>query len=95
MSNFIPPQLFKRFSTLSHLSFKARKENPDLKTQIRLGDKDLIFLMNMKGDGDWTSKDIHCLGTLPDIETYKNWPTKPMPEIVSPDKGRIHTDHSL
>ena len=44
--------------------------------------------MKMKGDRDWTSKDILCLGTLPDIEMYKNWPTKPMPEIVSPAKGR-------
>ena len=50
VSNFIPPQLFKRFNTLSQLTFKARKENTELKTQIRLGERDLILLMKMKGD---------------------------------------------
>ena len=91
VSSFIPPQLFKRYNAFSHFTYKARQSNKDLKTQIRLGDKDIILLLKMKGEKDWTTKDISFFGELPEIESYKNWPSRPMPEIISPAKGRDFT----
>ena len=81
--------MYTRFNELSQLTFLKRKENPDLKTQIRLGEKDLLLLTKIKGDKDWTIRDINEYGELPPIELYKNWPNKPMPEISSPAKGRL------
>ena len=53
VSQFIPPQLFKRFNSLSKNTFEARQKNKELKTQIRLGDNDLILLVKHKGDEEW------------------------------------------
>ena len=39
---FIPPKLFSRYQDLSKHSFNARKNNSNLKTQIRLGEQDFI-----------------------------------------------------
>ena len=87
--SFIPPQLYARFNELSRLTYLQRKENTDLKTQIRLGENDLMLLVKFKGEKDWTVKDINVFGELPPVELFKNWPNKPMPEISSPAKGRL------
>ena len=51
---FVPPQIYRRFSELSRLTFLARKENSNLKTQIRIGDSDLILLVRDKEEKEWT-----------------------------------------
>ena len=45
--------------------------------------------MKKKGEREWKKNDPNFSGELPEIENYKNWPNKPMPEIVSPAKGRM------
>ena len=86
---FVPPQLFRRHNELSRLTYLERKKNPELKTQIRMGEKDLILLVKIKGDKEWElEEDIHAFGKLPSIEWFRNWPSREMPEITSPPKGR-------
>ena len=45
---FVPPQLYCRFSDLSKTTYNERKANQNLKTQIRIGDEDLILLVKPK-----------------------------------------------
>ena len=89
VAQFIPPQLFHGHNELSRLTFIKRKEDEKLKTQIRLGDKDLILLTKDRDEKDWSQqKDIEIYGQLPDPEWFKLWPLKSMPIITSPAKGR-------
>ena len=85
---FVPPQIFKRFAELSRLTFIARREDPNLKTQIRYGDNDLILLTRMKEEKEWTDTSLEKFGKLPEMELQKSWPLKKMPIITSPPKGR-------
>ena len=41
VNSVITPQLYNRFNEPLRPTFLKRKERPDLKTQIRLGDRDL------------------------------------------------------
>ena len=89
ISPFITPQLFKRNNELSRLMYIKRKENPKLKTQIRLGENDLILLVREKEEKDWREeKNINCYGEIPEPEWFKTWPLRPMPDVTSPAKGR-------
>ena len=56
ISMFVPPQFYKRFNELSKHTFNARKENKELKTQIRLGDNDLTLLVKHKGEREWENE---------------------------------------
>ena len=85
---FVPPQIYRRFSELSRLTFLARKENSNLKTQIRIGDSDLILLVRDKEEKEWTVTNLFRYGELPEIDFYKSWPVRKMPPITSPPKGR-------
>ena len=61
--------MFKRFSDLSFLTFKARKEDERLKTMIRLGDSDLIMKTKLKNETEWEKEDnLHVFGHISDIE---------------------------
>ena len=89
VSQFIPPQLFRRNNELSRLTFLKRKDNEKLKTQIRLGKSDLILLVKDREEKDWREqKDLQCFGQIPDPEWFKIWPLKSMPLVTSPAKGR-------
>ena len=89
MAQFIPPQLFRRHNELSRLTFIKRKEDEKLKTQIRLGENDLILLTKDREEKDWTEKkDLECYGEIPDPEWFKLWPLKAMTIVTSPAKGR-------
>ena len=89
ISQFIPPQLFKRNNELSRLTFIQRKQNENLKTQIRLGESDLILLTRDKEEKEWNQEyDLDCYGELPEAEWFKSWPLKSMPLVTSPAKGR-------
>ena len=48
-----------------------------------------MLLVKMKGNKDWTSKDVNIFGKLPPADMFKKLPNKPMPEISSPAKGRL------
>ena len=54
---FIPPQLYTRFTDLSRHAYRVRQENTDMKTQIKIGEEDLVLLMKKKGDKEWIQKD--------------------------------------
>ena len=72
---FIPPQLYGRFVDISKNTFEARKENEQLKTQIRLGEDDLILLVKHKGDRDWeVEPNMSILGPIREPEWHKLWP---------------------
>ena len=89
VSQFIPPQFFKRNNELSRLTFIQRKENDRLKTQIRLGESDLMLLTRDKEEKDWNEeKNLNIYGDFPDPEWFKMWPLKAMPLVTSPAKGR-------
>ena len=95
ISPFIPPQVFKRFSELSRLTFIARKNDINLKTQIRLGEKDIFLLTRHKDSKEWNLTDVNRFGKIPEMEWYKNWPTKKMPIIDSPPHGRTYRHKNI
>ena len=52
LRNFVPPQIFKRFTAINKLCKQKREENSQLKTQIRFGKSDLIVLTKLRGSED-------------------------------------------
>ena len=86
---YIPPQLYKRFSDLSKLTFIARKSDPRLKTKIILGDSDLVLKTKLKDTTEWEIEpDLESFGEITNIDTTINWPTIEVKSITSPPKGR-------
>ena len=47
--NYIPPQLHSRFMSLNDICKEKRSKNPELKTQIRFGKRDLEIFTKMRG----------------------------------------------
>ena len=84
---------------MSKNTYLARKSNDQLKTQIRLGEENLVLLVKMKGEKDWeVEPELDKMGNLPEPEWFKNWPNLEVPDITSPPKGRsysIKNVHSL
>ena len=86
---YIPPQLFKRFSDLSLLTFKARKGDERLKTMIKLGTNDLILKTKLKNNTDWEiEENLEVFGKLSNIDLSIKWPTVQVKDISSPPQGR-------
>ena len=96
---FIPPQLYGRYEDLSKHTYEARKENELLKTQIRLGEDDLILLVKHKGDRDWeVEPNMSILGPIREPEWHRLWPAPNVPDLSSLPKGRnygIKETHKL
>ena len=91
VSQFIPPQLYKRFCDLSKNTYEARKSNTDLKTQIRLGDDDLILLVKMKGETEWeVEQNLEEMGKISPPDWHRVWPVPALPTLTSPPKGRLY-----
>lgn len=83
------PKLYNRFADLSKNTYDARKNNKNLKTQIRLGKLDLILLVKNKGDNDWINEpNLECLGDIAEPDMLKTWPNKKILAINSPPPGR-------
>ena len=49
LRNFIPPQIFNRFTAINKICKMKREENNKLKTQIRFGKSDLEILTKLRG----------------------------------------------
>ena len=49
LRTYIPPQFFSRFTALNKICRDKRYENPEIKTQVRFGQKDLEILIKNKG----------------------------------------------
>ena len=49
LRTYIPPQFFSRFSAINKICRDKRDENPDIKTQVRFGQKDLEIFTKHKG----------------------------------------------
>merc|ERR1712121_234716 len=85
VTQFIPPQLFKRFNYLSKNTFEARQKNKELKTQIRLCDNDLILLVKVKGDDEWEREhNLSEMGEIEQPEWHKIWPAPSLPTLTRP-----------
>ena len=96
VTQFIPPQLYKRFSSLSKNTFDARKNNKELKTQIRLGDEDLILLVKIKGDLAWQQEpNLQEMGPVASPEWHRIWPVPDLPRLTSPPKGRTYNHKNV
>ena len=53
----------------------ARQKDENLKTQIRLGEEDLILMVKFKGDKDWEIEpQLSKMGDISDPEWHKIWP---------------------
>ena len=89
MFPYILPQIFARFSDLSKLIYIARKEDPRLKTQISLGEKDLILKTKLKDEAEWVFvEDFAKFGEISPIDMSIKWPQLEVKSITSPPKGR-------
>ena len=88
MTPFIPPLLFNKFVDLSKNTFNERKCNPNLKTQIRVGNENLIILVKNKGDKEWELEpNLEAMGDIAEPQWHKVWPAVYIPELTSPSKG--------
>ena len=48
--NFIPPNFYERFIYLNKICKEERMRNPDMKTQLRFGNKNIEIFVKYKGD---------------------------------------------
>ena len=86
---YIPPQIFARFSDLSKLTYIARKEDTRLKTQINLGEEDLILKTKLKDETEWVVVDnLEEFGEISPLDMSIKWPQVEVKTITSPPKGR-------
>ena len=79
--NFIPPQIYQRYMSLNKLCSDRRKEDTELRTQIRFGKIDLEVLTKEKGTQDpFKNIDLkQFLGddTLPMFDHNIKWTYRP------------------
>ena len=62
--------------------------NSNLKTQISIGEEDLLLLVKSKGDQEWFQEEnLEKFGPIPQPQWHKSWPTQPIPDLTSPPKG--------
>ena len=54
--NYVPPQLHARYMALTRQCTQKRAENPNLKTQVRYGHKDLEIFIKIKGSEEGYKK---------------------------------------
>ena len=77
LKNYIPPQLFARFTALNRICKDRRSENTNLKTQVRFGTKDLEVLIKKKGENEpFTKVDLkNFIGenTIPKFDDSLKW----------------------
>ena len=59
--NYFPPQVWERKRKLEHLLKIARQQNPDLRTQVRMGENDISLFSKMVGEPfyKWTLLDTY------------------------------------
>ena len=50
--NFIPPQIYERYMCINRICNDKRAENPQLKTQLRFGDKDIEIMVKERGSNE-------------------------------------------
>ena len=93
---FVPPQFFKRYNALSKYAADSRKENRELKTQIRFTKDDICLYTKLKGtDGPLEPIDMEELEKLIDLPAIKNsikWsrkPDKPIWRQVEPQRRTV------
>ena len=86
--NYFPPQLWSRKKNLEKLLKIARSENPELRTQIRMGDEDITLYTKMVGQPFYQWTPITKYGDpnmeIPDINMTTS--TRKRKEIT-PDKN--------
>ena len=75
--NFIPPQLYKRYMYISGVCKDRRQENPDLKTQMRFGLKEIEVYTKYRGTGEGFKKvkldEFLEMELLPEFEHDLKW----------------------
>ena len=89
MRNFIPPRFYDRFMALNKTCTEARRNDPNLKTQIWFGSNDLEVLTKEKGSGDpYTNISLQeWLGdiSIPEYDHSRKW----IPKLDRPPCIRI------
>ena len=77
LRNYIPPQFFSRFTAINRICRDKRDENPEIKTQVRFGLKDLEIYTKNKGSEEPYQKENlqEFIGeqTIPDFDHYMKW----------------------
>ena len=76
------------YQDLSKHSFNASKSNSNLKTQIRLGEQDLLLLVKYKCETKLeVEPNLESFGAISPPEWHKLWPSIVVPNLTSPPKG--------
>ena len=70
---YIPPQIYKRYAKVEEICAQKRSNDREVKTQIRLGQSDLILLTKKRGDKYWEDVPLESLGGIPNIESNLDW----------------------
>ena len=81
LKNYIPPQLFARFTAINKICRDKRQENQNLKTQVRFGSRDLEVMIKTKGDKEpFTRVDLkEFIGEaiIPNFDDSQKWRHQP------------------
>ena len=95
IQDFIPPQIYKRYISLSRYAKDQRDSQCDLKTQIRYGIKDIELWTKVRGSDDRFSQmkmeDIEMTEQLPKFDHSVKWTRKkerPPRRQVSPTRSK-------
>ena len=74
---YIPPQFWDRFKAIGRKASEKRADNPNLKTQIRWGEKDLEIYTKLKGRNEQMTrtslKEFMEDSSLPDFDFRIKW----------------------
>ena len=78
---YVPPQYYERYSTLNKMCKERRSTNPELKTQLRFGFKDVEVFTKIKGEGvpfkQVRIKDFAAGETVPEFNHKIKWRRQP------------------
>ena len=95
IQDFIPPQIYKRYMSLSRYAKEQRDTQCDLKTQIRYGTKDIELWTKIRGTDDMFSQmnmeDVERTEQLPKFDHSVRWTRKkerPSRRQVSPTRSK-------
>ena len=90
---YIPPELWERKVALDQLLKLERVNQPNLRTQVRLGVEDLQLYTKFNGEPLWQATPATAYGELPAIGTRSARPAR----VFSPPRERgvtyIGSDH--
>ena len=64
----IPMQFWERNKALENLCYRERQQNPNLRTQIRLGKDDLELMTKHRDELYWRSTPNEAYGQIPEAE---------------------------